>query len=152
MSADLDALRAWLAMLGATNVLKKRIDARMRARFGLSLSRFDVLAALDRAGEGGLNGVNLSTRLKVTEGATTQVTAPLIDQGLVRRDVDPCDGRAAIFRLTAKGKRLFADMAEQNRRWVGDAFQSLSPAQLGTLRRLLASLRPGDSATEEEAA
>lgn len=139
-------------MLGATNVLKKRIDARMRERFGLSLSRFDVLAALDWAGGDGLNGVSLSNKLKVTEGATTQVTAPLIGQGLVRRDVDPSDGRAAIFRLTAKGQRLFALMAEQNRQWVGEAFAPLSPAQLGTLRRLLAALKPADNTAEEEAA
>jgi len=139
-------------MLSATNVLKKSIDARMRERFGLSLSRFDVLAALDRAGEDGLNGVNLSARLKVTEGATTQVTAPLIHQGLVRRDIDPTDRRAAIFRLTAKGKRLFALMAEQNRHWVTEAFGALSPSQLGTLRRLLAALRQLDDTTEEEAA
>jgi DNA-binding MarR family transcriptional regulator len=152
VSDDLDALRAWLAMLGATNVLKKSIDARMRERFGLSLSRFDVLAALDWAGDGGLNGVSLSGRLKVTEGATTQVTAPLIDQGLVRRDVDPSDGRAAIFRLTPRGQRLFALMAEQNRRWVKDAFTAFSPAQLGTLRKLLATIKPIDRPTEEEAA
>lgn len=152
MSADLDALRAWLAMLSATNVLKKSIDARMRERFGFTLSRFDVLAALDRAGEDGLNGVNLSAQLKVTEGATTQVTAPLIRQGLIRRDVDPTDGRAAIFRLTPKGRRAFSAMAEQNRLWVDEAFAALSPAQLASLRRLLAALRPLDDAVKEEAA
>jgi DNA-binding MarR family transcriptional regulator len=152
MGSDLDAVHAWLAMLGATNVLKKSLDARMRERFGLSLSRFDVLAALDGAGEDGLTGVSLSGRLKVTEGATTQITAPLIDQGLVRRDIHPSDGRAAIFRLTPRGQRVFSLVAEQNRRWVKEAFAALSPTQLATLRKLLATIKPVDNTAEEEAA
>jgi DNA-binding MarR family transcriptional regulator len=151
MNAERDALRAWLAMLSATNTLKKSIDARMRERFGLSLSRFDVLAALDRAGAEGLNGVTLSAQLKVTEGATTQVTAALVKLGLVRRDADPADGRAAIFRLTAKGQRSFALVAEQNRRWVRDAFAALRPAELATLHKLLTTLKQRN-ALEEEAA
>ncbi len=53
MSDDRDALRAWLALLGASNALKKSVDTRFRSRFGLSISRFDVLSALDRAGPEG---------------------------------------------------------------------------------------------------
>jgi DNA-binding MarR family transcriptional regulator len=148
---DRDALRAWLSLLSTSNAIKKAVDARMRQRFGLSLSRFDVLAALDRAGEGGSTAGALTAHLKVTEGNTTQVTAPLIHDGLVSRTASAEDGRVAIFRLTKKGQKIFDQMAEANRRWVSDAFAALSPAEIATLRELLNALNhPRQS--EEEAA
>ena len=149
---DREALRAWLGLLGASNAIKKGVDARMRQQFGLSISRFDVLSALDRAGGEGLNAGSLSARLRVTEGNTTQVTARLIEAGLVRRGASPADGRVAMFHLTAKGKRVFAEMAEENRRWIADVFAELSPAQVSSLRRLLSALKPPKALKEEEAA
>ena len=147
-----DALRAWLALLNVSGALKKRIDAHMREHFGLSLARFDVLAALDRAGAGGLNGGALSAQLKVTEGATTQVTTPLIAQGLVSRAVSSADARVAIFKLTAKGQRLFDRMAEANRGWVAQAFCDFSPAQIEHLRALLGAIRTKPAPAEEQPA
>jgi DNA-binding MarR family transcriptional regulator len=140
MSDDRDTLRAWLELLAAANGLKKSIDARLRARYGLSISRFDVLAALDRAGDEGLSAGRLSSRLRVTEGNTTQVTAPLIRDGLVGRAASKDDGRVAILYLTRKGRRLFAEIAEQHRRWVAEAFSGFTPADVASLRALLAGI------------
>lgn len=140
MGDDREPLRAWLDLLTVSTAIKKDVDARLRERFGLSLSRFDVMAALDRAGGAGLSGKELSARLKVTEGNTTQVTAPLIADGLVRRSVSAEDGRVAIFQLTPKGARMFTHMAGANRRWIAAAFGALSPAETANLRRLLATL------------
>jgi DNA-binding MarR family transcriptional regulator len=152
MSDDREPLRAWLDLLGTSTAIRKGVDARLRECFGLSLSRFDVLAALDRAGPEGLTGRGLSVHLKVTEGNTTQVTSPLVADGLVSRTVSAEDGRVAIFQLTARGRRLFARMAQENRRWIGAAFAALSPAEIAALRRLLAALKPPALATSEEAA
>ncbi|MEE2692188.1 MAG: MarR family transcriptional regulator [Pseudomonadota bacterium] len=139
-NVDRDALRAWLDLLAAAGALKKSIDAKLRDGFGLSISRFDVLAALDRAGAGGLRAGALSARLKVTEGNTTQVTAPLIRAGLVRRAASDKDGRVAIFRLTAKGRRLFAEVADTHRRWVAEAFSGLDADEVAAFRTLLGKL------------
>lgn len=147
-----DSLRAWLGLLSASSAIKKAIDARMRQRFGLSISRFDVLSALDRAGEQGLTAGALSSHLKVTDGNTTQVTAPLVKDGLVRRSVSASDGRVAIFQLTKRGQRIFADMAEINRVWVAEAFSPLTPVQISNLRSLLSALNHPASQSEEEAA
>jgi DNA-binding MarR family transcriptional regulator len=140
MTRDREALRAWLDLLGAAHAIKKMIDQRLRERFDLSISRFDVLSALDRAGPEGLRAGALSQRLMVTEGNTTQVTAPLISAGLVERAQSPEDGRAAIFRLTRKGRSLFARMAEDHRRFVREAFARYSAGDIETLRALLAHL------------
>ena len=150
MRDDREPLRAWLDLLAASNAIKKGVDARLRQRFGLSLSRFDIMAALDRADVEGLTAGALSARLKVTEGNTTQVTAPLIGAGLIRRSVSPADGRVAIFQLTKKGQRLFTQMAAQNRAWVSATFSALSPSEIAALRHLLAALDP--PRLEEEAA
>jgi DNA-binding MarR family transcriptional regulator len=146
-----ETLRAWLALLSAAERIKKDIDAKMRARFGLSISRFDVLAALDRAGDAGLTAGELTSHLKVTEGNTTQVTAPLIKDGLVRRTVSAEDGRVAIFALTKRGQRIFDDMAEINRTWVAEAFAPLGPAQISTLQALLHTLNHPPQSEEEAA-
>ena len=152
MTDDRNALRAWLTLLSATSAIKKSVDARMRQRFGLSISRFDVLAALDRAGEHGATAGALSARLRVTEGNTTQVTAPLIADGLVSRNVSSSDGRVAIFRLTKKGRRVFDDMAEANSRWVAESFSALTPAETTTLLQLLKTLNQPSEQSEKEAA
>lgn len=146
MSDDREALRSWLALLATSRALEKAVDAGFRAKFAHSISRFDVLSALDRAGSEGLRAGALTERLMVSDGATTQVTAPLIREGLVRRAADPGDGRAAIFSLTKKGEKIFAEMAAEHRRWIGDAFDKLSPAQMKSLRRLLAEISPADIA------
>jgi DNA-binding MarR family transcriptional regulator len=126
---------------------------KVRHRFGLSISRFDVLATLDRAYPEGLRAGELSQRLRVTEGNITQVAAPLIRDGLVRRTHSEEDGRVAILNLTKKGRNLFSDMAEQHRLWVANAFSGLSSEQLQTLRMLLGRLRrPLDAQTRRDAA
>jgi len=132
-----DSLRSWLALLSTANGLKKNVDTRLRVEFGLSISRFDVMAALGRAGSDGLRAGAMSQQLMVTEGNVTQVTAPLIRDGIVARASDKQDGRVAIFRLTRKGVKLFRAMAESHRRWIEESFADLSPSQLANFRRLL---------------
>jgi DNA-binding MarR family transcriptional regulator len=152
MTDGRDSLRAWLALLSVSGKIKKSVDARMRQEFGLSISRFDVLSALDRAGDEGLTAGALSTHLRVTDGNTTQITAPLISDGLVRRGASAKDGRIAIFRLTKRGQRVFDEMAKANRLWVMEAFSPLTPAQISNLRGLLNVLNHPDSQLSEEAA
>ncbi|MEZ5922731.1 MAG: MarR family transcriptional regulator [Parvularculaceae bacterium] len=137
-----DAVRSWLALLSVSRGLEKAVDAGFRNQFGHSISRFDVMSALDRAGAEGLRAGALTERLMVSDGATTQVTAPLVREGLVKRAADPEDGRAAIFSLTKKGAKIFTDMAAEHRGWIDEAFDQLTPAQMKSLRRLLAEIDP----------
>ena len=149
---DRNALRAWLDLLNSSNTLKKSVDTGFRSQFGLSISRFDVLSALDRGGEDGMRAGDLSQRLMVTEGNTTQVTAPLIRDGLVKRSPSREDGRVAIFRLTRKGEKLFQKMADEHRQWVAEAFSGLSANEISTLRRILGKLNLPIEAKEKDAA
>jgi DNA-binding MarR family transcriptional regulator len=149
---DREPLRAWLDLLSVTTAMRKAIDAKMKSQFGLSLSRFDVMAALARAGDAGLTGGALSAQLRVTDGNTTQVTAPLIEAGLVRRGGTPLDGRVAVFRLTRKGELTFEAMARENRAWVSTAFAEFTSGDLARLRQLLAMMQAPVTSNAEEAA
>lgn len=135
-----NALRAWLDLLTASNAIKKDIDASLRNEFGMTISKFDLLSALDRADPQGLRASDLSKRLLVTEGATTQVAAPLIRDGLISRTPCPNDGRAVNLKLTRKGKTLFKKMARVHKQWISNTFAALTPNQVSTLRLLLGKL------------
>jgi len=129
-------LRLWIELLGRTNAIKKDLDARLRSEFGQSLSRFDLLSALHRAGPEGLRASELSQFLLVTDGATSQLTPPLIRDELVERE--PCvhDRRSVVFRLTPQGTALFERMADRHREWVCERFESFSNDEIDTLRAL----------------
>ncbi len=140
MSDNRDALRTWLELLRTTNAIKKFTDTEFRRSFGLSISRFDVLSALDRAGPTGLRAGALTQQLMVTDGNTTQVTAPLIRDGLVKRKTMRDDARVAIFSLTKKGERVFAKMAADHKDWIGDIFAGLTKTEKATIQKLLGKL------------
>jgi len=129
-------LRLWIELLGRTNAIKKDLDARLRSEFGQSLSRFDVLSALHRAGSDGLRASELSQFLLVTDGATSQLTPPLIRDELVEREPCPNDRRSVVFRLTPQGAALFERMADRHRQWVCERFAGFSSDEIDTLRKL----------------
>ncbi len=142
MTDGRDTLRAWLTLLNTSNTIKKSVDAQLRSRFGISISRFDVMSALERRDPEGLRAGELSRQLMVTEGNTTQVTAPLIRDGFVERRTSPHDARGVIFSLTPEGRSLFNAMAAEHKEWIHDAFARLSAKDLSDLRALLDLLEP----------
>jgi DNA-binding MarR family transcriptional regulator len=141
-------LRLWIELLRASNMIKKDLDARLRAEFGQSLSRFDVLSALYRAGEDGLRASEISQFLLVTDGATSQLTPHLVKEGLVERTPCPDDRRSAIFRLTSSGRAMFERMARQHGDWVARNFTHLSTEEMRALAELVRLIElPGHTAS-----
>lgn len=134
------SLRLWLRLLSCCMVAEKRLRKRFEQEFGITLARFDVLAALERRGTG-LRMSELSESLMVSNGNVTGVVARLIEDGLVSRTVDRSDRRSATIRLTRKGRESFARMALAHERWVERFCAGLSDQQVEELMRLLAALR-----------
>ena len=64
-SDDHLSLRLWLRLLACSTDIETEIRKRLRARFGITLSRFDYLAQLHRAPDG-LKMKDLSRQLMVT--------------------------------------------------------------------------------------
>ena len=137
---DHAALRLWLRLLACTTQIEAEIRRRLRARFGISLPRFDYLAQLHRRPEG-LKMKELSRCLMVTGGNVTLLTDELEREGLVARHSSPSDRRAWIVQLTDEGRRQFEAMAQQHEQWVLELFAGLEPTVVQQLHRHLGTLR-----------
>jgi DNA-binding MarR family transcriptional regulator len=135
-----DALRLWLRLLTCTQLVEKQVRGQLRERFDITLPRFDLMAQLERAPDG-LKMNELSRRMMVTGGNVTGITDQLVAEGLVDRVDVAGDRRAWRVRLTAKGRKLFQDMASQHEGWIIEAFSSLTDRELATLHKLLGKVK-----------
>ncbi len=137
-------LKIWLRLLACSTQIEQQISQRLRARFGITLARFDYLAQLQRHPDG-LRMNALSRYLMVTGGNITGLTDQLAKEGLVERVDDPDDRRSWRVALTPKGRSDFAAMAAEHETWLTAMFEGLGAgdkdqlfAQLGRLRVHLA--------------
>jgi DNA-binding MarR family transcriptional regulator len=145
-------LRVWLRLLTCMNMTEGMIRARLHAQFATTLPRFDVLAALDAAGEELTMGA-LSARLMVTSGNVTGLVNAMEHDGLVVRLPHPADRRSTLIGMTAAGRALFARMAPAHAEWIVQAMAGLDRREVAqlwdVLGRLKASVR--DSAAVAQA-
>jgi DNA-binding MarR family transcriptional regulator len=146
-----EALRLWLRLLTCTQIVEKRVRTRLRERFDTTLPRFDLMAQLERAPEG-LKMNELSRRMMVTGGNVTGITDQLAAEGLVDRVDVQGDRRAYRVRLTARGRKLFNEMARQHESWIVDAFAALSDKEIAVLHKLLGKVKDHSRGAAEAAA
>lgn len=146
---DRSSVRLWLRLLSCTLVIEKRVRRRLDARFATTLPRFDVLAALDRAGEMTMGA--LSQALLVSKGNVTALVRTLQAEGLVALTPSPTDGRASIVRLTPKGATNFAEMADAHHRWIDAMLAGLGRAERDQLFALLGRLKASIAIEEKQA-
>ncbi|QSR22065.1 MarR family winged helix-turn-helix transcriptional regulator [Hyphomonas sp. KY3] len=142
MSRQRDVLKTWLGMLEVTEAIKKRLDMQLRAQFGVSLSGFDILAALHAGDPKGLRAGVLSQKLRVSDGATTQLVATLEKTGLIARAKDENDGRVVLVRISEQGLTLFEDMARAHHAWLLEAFAALKLKDLNQIVSLIGTIDP----------
>jgi DNA-binding MarR family transcriptional regulator len=137
---DHASLKLWLRLLACTTQVETEIRKRLRARFGISLARFDYMAQLYRHRDG-LKMKALSRFLMVTGGNVTGLTDELERDELVLREQDPADKRSSLVRLTNKGRRVFETMASEHELWILELFGSLDAATVQELHQSLGKLR-----------
>jgi DNA-binding MarR family transcriptional regulator len=138
--ADHAALKLWLRMLACTTQIEDEIRRRLRARFDISLPRFDYMAQLYRQ-PAGLKMSELSRFLMVTGGNVTGVTDELVREGMVSRQNSPTDRRTWIVCLTPKGKDTFESMAKEHEQWILELFSGMEASTVQTLYSQLGALR-----------
>jgi DNA-binding MarR family transcriptional regulator len=135
-----EALRLWLRLLTCTQLIEKQVRTELRERFDTTLPRFDLMSQLERS-QDGLKMKELSRRMMVTGGNITGITDQLVSEGLVERLPVAGDRRAFRVRLTARGRKSFADMAHQHEGWIVEAFGGLSARELDVLHQLLGKVK-----------
>jgi DNA-binding MarR family transcriptional regulator len=134
------SLKLWLRMLSCTVRIENEIRSRLRATFGITLPRFDLMAQLERHPDG-LRMGELSKRMMVTGGNVTGITDQLVQENLVARVPDSRDRRAYAVKLTDEGRRAFAEMAAVHERWIEELLQDVSPDDKGQLIALLSQMK-----------
>ena len=146
-----EALRLWLRLLTCTQIVEKQVRSQLRERFETTLPRFDLMAQLERSPDG-LKMNELSRRMMVTGGNVTGITDQLVAEGLVDRVDVAGDRRAYRVRLTAKGRKLFHEMAHQHESWIVEAFAGLSDKEVAALHKLLGKVKEHAQSSAEAAA
>ena len=80
------SLRLWLRLLSCTTLIEETIRQKLREKFDITLSRFDLMAQLERHREGLTMG-ELSRRMMVSGGNITVIVDQLEKEQLVQRKV-----------------------------------------------------------------
>src|SRR5690606_19400203 len=111
------SLRLWLRLLTCAHTIEQIIAQRLRDEFGSTLPRFDMLSALDRAGEAGLTMGEAAGMLMVPNGNVTGLARRLKAKGLIE-PLPGADRRVQRVRLTAGGQTRFTAMATAHEHWI----------------------------------
>ena len=140
----------WLALVRTHTRLWDLAEAQMRRDHGLTMARYDVLAQLDMAG-GRLGLSELAASLLLSPSGLSKLLDRMEASGLVRRDPDPRDARAAFAAITPHGRSLVS-MARQGhhaflQRTFGDALDAHDLADLTRIMNRLSASLPGHPAT-----
>ena len=100
-----------VAMAGTTSIMRAqqivlaRVDAALRP-LGLTFARYEALMLLSFTRRGRLPMAKIGVRLMVHPASVTHTVDKLEEQGLVRREPHPSDGRTTLAVITPAGRRL----------------------------------------------
>src|SRR6266567_9220237 len=78
-----DELRLWLRLLTCTTLIEGQVRSRLRARFDVTLPRFDLMAQLDKAPEG-MTLSDVSKRMSVSSSPAISTGEHLMPTGAYR--------------------------------------------------------------------
>jgi DNA-binding MarR family transcriptional regulator len=125
------------------------LDTRLRATHGLTVSEFDVLITLYNAPSSRLRMSLLAEQVLLSPAGTTHLVTRLERDGLVRREVDPADGRKWFAVLTEAGDRALREARVTHNDVLRETFlQQTSAQDRQTLRRIWARL--SDAVVEKD--
>jgi DNA-binding MarR family transcriptional regulator len=118
-------------------------------RFGVSVAGWRVIAVL--AEEAPCAAGSVAARLGTTPVAVTRAVAELLAKKLVSRRVDARDRRRVELRLTDAGRRVYRTVVPHARRIETELLAGLAPAEVETLRQLMAQVMKRAAALDPDA-
>ncbi|HEY7260305.1 MAG TPA: MarR family transcriptional regulator [Trebonia sp.] len=105
---------------------------------GLSMTAVATLSTLERSGPERLTV--LAAIAGVTQPAMTQLISRLEDDGLVRREADPADGRAVQVRISDAGRATLGRRRARRAERLAVVLAQLSPEHRAALAAALPAL------------
>lgn len=130
-------MAAWLLLLRTHTRFWDQIEAQMRREHGLTMARYDVLAQLDMAG-GRLGLSELAAAIALSPSGLSKLLDRMDASGLVRRDPDPDDARAAFATITPRGRALARSARASHHELLRRTFASaLNDRDIADLTRIM---------------
>ena len=127
----------WLALVRTHTKLWDAIEAQMRRDHGLSMARYDVLAHLNLAG-GRLGLSDLATAIALSPSGLSKLLDRMDESGLIRREPDPDDARAAFATITPQGRALVRRARLGHHALLRETFgRALDDRDVADLRRIM---------------
>jgi DNA-binding MarR family transcriptional regulator len=135
---------AWRALIRLRETAMREIDRRLGEEGLISLADYGVLITLVTAPGLRLRMSELGAQRMLTPSGITRVVVRLEGQGLVRREPDPADGRAAFAVLTRSGLQALRRAQVVHHATVRELYlDRLTSEELKRLARLFEKALPG---------
>jgi DNA-binding MarR family transcriptional regulator len=99
--------------------------------FNITILHFEILVLLED--EGPLHIAEIGERLHIAKAQMTQLSAKLVEMGLVERNFDPADRRIINISLTDQGKSILAEHKSNIMASMRESISSLSEQELEEL-------------------
>ncbi len=131
---------AWMALIRTHARFWDQLEAQMQRDHGLTMARYDVLAHLGMAG-GRLGLSELASAVALSPSGLSKLLDRMDASGLIRREPDPTDARAAVAAITPHGHALLRRARTSHHRLLRNTFgKALSERDLNDLTRIMARL------------
>lgn len=108
---DSDQQRSWRALVLGSTLLMDRLDADLRAAFGISLTEYEILVRLSESPDRQLRMAHLADALSHSRSRVTHTVARMEKAGLLVRADSPDDGRGVLATMTDRGFALLEEAA-----------------------------------------
>ena len=139
-----EEFRAWRGLIRLREAVMREIDRRLQREGLVSLADYGVLITLVTEPSLRLRMSDLGARRMLTPSGITRVVIRLEEQGLVRREPDPADGRAAFAVLTREGLEALRRAQVVHHATVRELYVGhLSAPELTQLAQLFEKALPG---------
>jgi DNA-binding MarR family transcriptional regulator len=139
-----EEFQAWRGLIRLREAVMREIDRRLRQDHGLSLADYGVLITLVTAPGLRLRMSSLGAQRMLTPSGITRVVIRLEERGLVQREPDPADGRAAFAVLSKPGLEALRRAQVIHHATVRELYVGrLTQRELDRLARLFEKALPG---------
>ena len=130
-----------------SNRISQDIAALYGERFGLNVTQWRILAVLGRYP--GLSATEVAERTAMDKVAVSRAVTSLLGSGRLQRRLHGDDRRRSVLQLSAKGYRVYDDVAPLALEYERRLLEGLQPDERSALDRLLSRMEERERATRE---
>lgn len=139
-----DEQRAWLAWLGASELLMSHLDAQLQRDAGFPHAYYAILAQLSAAPDRTLRMSQLASVVNASPSRLSHAVGALEQRGWVRRRRGEPDRRSTLATLTDEGFAVLVEQAPGHVEAVRKGlFDPLTPEQVTQLEQICTAVLEG---------